>query len=125
MDLGSIGNLLKSYIGGSAPTDETAHEHSDNVAQGVNSSTLAQGIAAAFRSDQTPPFAQMVSQLFTNGSVDQKTGMLNALLGSASPAMLSQLAGLLPGRSRFDHPESGVRDFTRSGAANRRKSREA
>jgi hypothetical protein len=49
------------------------------------------------RSDQTPPFAQLVSQLFASGSTDQKTAMLNTLLASVPPEHRAQLATLIPG----------------------------
>ena len=58
---------------------------------------LAQGIAAAMRSDQTPPFAQIVSQLFGSASGDQKLAMLNTLLTSLPPAQRAQLSALIPG----------------------------
>src|SRR5262249_27522322 len=58
---------------------------------------LSTGLAEAFRSDQTPPFSQMVSQLFANGSPDQRAGMLNALLGAAPSSLQSSLGSLIPG----------------------------
>ena len=47
----------------------------------------------AFRSDQTPPFPQMVGQLFGNSDSGQRAGMLNQLLGGIGPGVLSSLAG--------------------------------
>ena len=49
------------------------------------------------RSDQTPPFAQMASQLFFAASGDQKVALLNTLLSSVSPAQRASLAALIPG----------------------------
>jgi hypothetical protein len=49
------------------------------------------------RSDQTPPFAQLVSQLFASGSGEQKMAMLNTLLSSVSPEQRAQLSALIPG----------------------------
>ena len=37
-------------------------------------SALANGIASAFRSDQTPPFGQMVSHLFGQSDPQQRKG---------------------------------------------------
>jgi hypothetical protein len=48
-------------------------------------------------SDQTPPFANLVSQLFTNASPDQKTAMLNTLLASAPANLRGQISAMLPG----------------------------
>ena len=84
--LDDMKGMLSQYAAGEAPAGE-AGAHFQQLAQSVDSGTLAQGIAAAMRSDQTPPFAQMVSQLFASGSGDQKMAMLNTLLSSVSPSI--------------------------------------
>ena len=94
--LDDMKGLLTQYTSGAAPAGD-AGEHFQQVAQSVDSGTLAQGIAAAMRSDQTPPFAQMVSQLYSSGSADQKTSMLNTLLSAVSPEQRAHLASLIPG----------------------------
>ena len=94
--LDSLRNMLAQYTSGTAPAHE-AEAHFQQVAQTADPGTLAHGIAAAMRSDQTPPFAQMISHLFANGSADQKAGMLNALLSALSPDQRAQLTALLPG----------------------------
>jgi hypothetical protein len=48
-------------------------------------------VSAALRSEQTPPFPQMVAQLFERGDVQQRTGMLSQLIGNISPAVLASL----------------------------------
>jgi hypothetical protein len=96
MDLGFIKNVLQQYAGNPRANEDSAHEHFDAVSRSVESSTLAQGISAALRSDQTPPFAQMVSQLFSSASSEQKAGMLNTLISGLSPAILSQFSRFLP-----------------------------
>ena len=53
-----LGSLLQQYAGGSAPP-ANVDEHFDQVAQNASPADLSQGLAAAFRSDQTPPFGQM------------------------------------------------------------------
>jgi len=88
--------LLTQYASGETPPGD-AGAHFQQVAQSVDSGTLARGIAAAMRSDQTQPFAQLVSQLFASGSADQKMAMLNTLLSSVSPEHRAQLAALIPG----------------------------
>jgi hypothetical protein len=102
-----VGDLLKHYTGvGAAAAAQTApdvHAHFDEVAQAVPSNVLAEGLTAAFNSDKTPAFGQMLSTLFNNSTGDQKAGLINQLLGSISPSMLTQvlggagLAGLLGG----------------------------
>jgi hypothetical protein len=72
--LAGIGDLLKQYsAGGATPANSPAVEqHFDQVAQAVPSSTLAGGLAEAFRSAQTAPFPQMAAQLFANGNASNK-----------------------------------------------------
>src|SRR5579863_4675691 len=94
--LDEVTGMLSQYVAGGTPAGD-AGAHFQQVAQSVDTGTLAQGIAAAMRSDQTPPFAQMVSQLFASGSGEQRAAMLNTLLSSMPPAQLSQLSSLIPG----------------------------
>jgi hypothetical protein len=88
--LSSIGGLLQQYAGANAPTGQV-EEHFDQVAGAVPASTMASGLAAAFRSGDTAPFAQMASQLFSNGNGSQQATMLNTLMASAGPGLLSSL----------------------------------
>lgn len=88
--------MLTQYASGAAPSGD-AGTHFQQVAHSVDSGTLAHGIAAAMRSDDTPPFAQMVSQLFASGSGDQEMAMLNMLRSSVSPEQRTQLSSLIPG----------------------------
>jgi hypothetical protein len=94
--LDDVKGMLAQYASGAAPAGD-AGAHFQQVAQSVDSGTLAQGIAAAMRSNDTPPFAQMVSQLFASGSSDQKMAMLNMLLSSATPEQRAQFSSLIPG----------------------------
>lgn len=54
---------------------------------------MARGVTEALRSDQTPPFPQMVSQLFDHSDANERAGMLNQLLSGISPALLGSLGG--------------------------------
>lgn len=98
-----LGNLLQQYTSGGAAAQPApdVHAHFDQVAQAAPLSTIAEGLTAAFKSDKTPAFGQMVTALFNNSNGDQKAGMLNQLLSSVNPATLTQvlsgagLAGLL------------------------------
>jgi hypothetical protein len=94
--LDNMKGMLAQYGAGTA-SEANAEADFHKVAQTADAGTLAQGIGAIMRSDQTPPFSQLVSQLFTNGSGDQKAAMLKTLLGSAPADMQGQLAGLLGG----------------------------
>jgi hypothetical protein len=92
----SLKSLLAQYTAGTT-SPQDAGAHFDQMAQTAGAATLAPGIAEAMRSDQTPPFGQLMAQLFTNGSGEQKAGALNALLAAASPELRAQLSALIPG----------------------------
>lgn len=86
-----LGNLLSQYLGGG--NQDRAADDFDRVAQSAPRATVAEGVANALRSDQTPPFPQVVSQLFGQSDANGRAGMLNQLLGSLNPAQLSSVAG--------------------------------
>jgi len=96
-------DLLAQYKNATAgQAVAAAPDHFHEVAQSAPPEVVAQGISAALRSDQTPAFGQMVSQLFQQGNPQQQTGMLNQLLAGLAPSALSALAGaglgnLVPG----------------------------
>jgi hypothetical protein len=89
----NLEHLLKQATGGNAQ-DSDVHSAFDQVAKAVPQGALADGLAQAFKSDQTPPFEQMLSGLFANSSPDQKAGILNQLMGALGPQGLSQLQAL-------------------------------
>jgi hypothetical protein len=91
--MNAVSSILQKYTNAdpSQPSQD-AHQHFDAVAQAVPQNVLAQGIAAAFNSDQTPAFGQMVASLFNQSSPEQKAGMLSQLLASAGPGVTSLLA---------------------------------
>jgi len=94
----NLGNLLNQYLGGGANANPAQAENDfDHVAQNSPFAALAQGVTQALRSDQTPPFSQMVGQMFSNGNPEQRAGMLNQLLSNISPGVLSSVAGGLFG----------------------------
>lgn len=89
-----LGNLLNQYLGGAAGGNQhQANDDFDRVAQNAPPDVLARGVTGALRSDQTPPFPQMVSQMFGQSNPNQRAGMLNQLLATLGPAVLAQLAG--------------------------------
>ena len=98
-----VGNLLKQYTSGGAAAQPApdVHAHFDQVAQAAPASAIAEGLTAAFKSDKTPAFGQMLSTLFNSSNGEQKAGMLNQLMSSVSPVILTQvlsgagLAGLV------------------------------
>jgi hypothetical protein len=97
-------DLLQQYAAArpDQATDNAA-DHFHEVARTAPPETIGQGLAAAFRSDQTPPFAQMVSQLFSNANPQQRSGMLNQLL-----AVLGPEAAALLGASNLQQGAAGT-----------------
>jgi hypothetical protein len=88
-----LGNMLKQYTSGGAAVQPApdVHAHFDQVAQAAPTSVIAEALTAAFNSDKTPAFGQMLSTLFSNSTGDQKAGMINRLLSSVSPGTLTQI----------------------------------
>src|SRR4051794_18416348 len=94
-----ITNVLQNYGQGSgAPDEREVETHFNQVAQAAPREDLASGLASMFRSDQTPAFPQLVSQLFGSSDPNQKANLLNTLLssgaGSNTLARLAQQAGV-------------------------------
>lgn len=89
-----LGNLLQQYLGGAANANAgRALDDFDQVASNVPRSAMAEGVTEALRSDQTPPFPHMVSQLFDHSDATQRAGMLNQLLTGIGPGLLGSIAG--------------------------------
>ena len=98
MGLSSLMGILRQYEGASAAAPPpNVEEHYDQVAQEAPQSHLAEGLAQAFRSSETPPFSQMLGTLFGNSNGQQRAGILNQLLGSVGPGVLG--SGALSGLS--------------------------
>lgn len=95
-----LGSLLQQYAG-NAPgriAPEQAEHDFDQIADSAPQNELASGVAEAFRSDQTPPFPQMVSQLFGKSEPTQRADMLNQMLSTLGPGVLSSLGGGILGK---------------------------
>jgi len=88
-----IGGVLDRYAEGgpSRPPDAAVHEDFDRFAQAAPPDAVADGLSAAFRSDQTPPFPQMASQLFGRASATQRANILNMLLTTVGPLVVQQI----------------------------------
>lgn len=99
MGLSNLVGILQQYAGATANNTANVEQDYDHVTQNASQSHLAGGIANAFHSNQTPPFAQMVSQLFTNSNGQQQAGILSRLVNAAGPAATGSglLGGLLGG----------------------------
>lgn len=87
-----LGDVLSRYDNASpdrAPA--TVDSDYDLFARKAPPAAVSEGLAAAFRSEKTPEFAQMAAQMFGRASGPQRAGMLNALLASVGPIVLQQI----------------------------------
>lgn len=112
----SIGDLLKSFTGSGA-TPGATEQHFEQLASAVPASSIASGLAEAFRSDQTAPFAQMASQLFANGNGAQQASLLSTLASSVGPELVSKFAASNPGSPLVGLLQSGLSSITPAQAA--------
>ncbi|MGB8326165.1 MAG: hypothetical protein WCE48_01160 [Steroidobacteraceae bacterium] len=92
-----LAGLLKNYLQPAAAPHTQAEGHFDQVASAVPPGTLASGITAAFESPETPPFAQMVAQLFANSDPTQRAAMLTTLLNAIPAEQRVALSKVLGG----------------------------
>ena len=72
----------------------------DRVTQEASPDDVSDGIAEAFRSDSTPPFEQMVGQLYDRSDPHQRAGLLNEILGSFGGMSGGLAGGILGGALR-------------------------
>jgi hypothetical protein len=87
-----LSGLLQQYQGADASqAPDTVHDDFDQIAQAAPQPALADGLSAAFRSDQTPEFGQMTANLFNNSNPQQQAGLLNTILKYAGPAILGRV----------------------------------
>jgi hypothetical protein len=61
------------------------------VTQEVSPEHVTNGLSEALRSEQTPPFDQVVGQTFEQGDPAQRAGMLKQLLDGAGPSVVKPL----------------------------------
>lgn len=116
--MNQLSGILQQYSGAqAAQAPDTVHDDFEQFARAAPQSALADGLAAAFRSDQTPAFGQMVAQLFANAGGQQRAGILNTLISTLGPTIAAQLfsqggfsglAGLLSGGQREVTPEQAA-----------------
>src|SRR5438105_13468847 len=95
--MNAINDVVERYTeqgGGIAAPPEDPHDDFQQVGRAAPSTVVASGISQAFRSDQTPPFPEMLAKIFGNSDSNQRAGLLNRLLTSLGPDTLRTLPGL-------------------------------
>jgi hypothetical protein len=88
--LNQLGGILQQYANSGQPTQSTENDF-EQAASVAPRDAMAGGLADAFRSDQTPPFPSMLGQMFGNSTGTQRANILNMLLSTAGPALLSSI----------------------------------
>jgi hypothetical protein len=88
-----IGGILKQYQSGATPAPAAVNAHFDQVASAVPANVLADGLAHAMTSSQTPPLGQIVSALFNQANPAQKAAVLNQLMTVLGPAAVAAATG--------------------------------
>jgi len=82
-------DILGRYADSRRPAPPPEIENDFNqIAHEAAPDALQDGIAEAFRSDATPPFEQMVAQLFEHSDPSVRAGLLDNLLAGLGPAAI-------------------------------------
>jgi hypothetical protein len=90
--LNQISDIMDKYGSShSAKVPDSVDADFDRLTRLAPSEHVSEGLAEAFRSPQTPPFASMLSQLFGRSPANQKSSVLNTLIATLGPAVVSQL----------------------------------
>jgi hypothetical protein len=87
-----VGKLLKPFSSGSAgaaaaPAGDVGAIF-EQVAIEAPGDVVAEGLATAFRSKQTPAFGDLLKTLFARSNPEQKAALLNQFLMNANPEVL-------------------------------------
>jgi hypothetical protein len=96
------GGLLKQYLNATPgqANAAAASQHFDTVAQQATPDLLSRGLSAVFQSDQTPEFAQLAAQMFSQATPEQKQALLaqlQSLLGPTAGALGGPAQNIQPG----------------------------
>ena len=87
--MNQLGGLLGQYM--DAQNHDRADQDFDEISRHAPRDAMAGGLAEAFRSDRTPPFGNMLGQLFGNSNSNMKASLLNTLIAAAGPQVLSAI----------------------------------
>lgn len=109
--MGKLGGILQQY-GGADPNRAPSNvdDDFDQVTQAAPRDTISDALSTAFRSEQTPPFGDMLGQLFNQSGGQQKASILNTLIRTLGPTVVAQIlarrgAGGLAGMLGGGQPE--------------------
>lgn len=100
--ISDIFNRYSGAAGGTAAAPADPHQDYRDIAEVAPPQVMADALAHAFRSEQTPSFPEMVSSLFRQSTPDQRAGLLNQFIGAIGPAALANVPGLNELAGSFD-----------------------
>ena len=107
-----LASILQQYF--TTPPGQAvpgAESHYEQAVYQAPRDTIGQGLAAAFRAEQTPPADQMVAQLFGRSNPLQQAGLLNQLMRTLGPVVLASIAGkVMSGLQQAKVPSAGGGD---------------
>jgi hypothetical protein len=107
--LNQLTDMMDKYrAGNSAHVPGSVDADFDRLSKHAPPADLAEGLAEAFRSSQTPPFSSMLSQLFGRSQSTQKANVLNTLAATLGPALVSQLLANHGAHQAAKQVESGA-----------------
>jgi hypothetical protein len=86
-------DILKQYANPTTAPTGDVYGHFDSVAEQSKPEELGSGVAAALRSDATPPFGQTIGNLFGQSNPTQKAGVLNEIMQALGPTGLASAGG--------------------------------
>ena len=98
--LNALSDLAQRYSGqggGTSAAPDAPENDYQQVARHAPPEVVADGLSQAFRSDRTPAFPEMVSNLFSRSGPNERAGLLNRLLAGIGPGALAGLPGALGG----------------------------
>lgn len=98
--INQIGGMLGNYQNQNQTqgNQQNVEQDFNQVYQAAPNPTVAEGLSAAFRSNQTPAFGNMFGQMFGQAGGQQRAGMLNMLLAAAGPMVLQQVMSRMGNR---------------------------
>ena len=104
-----LASILQQYF--TTPPGQAvpgAESHYEQAVYEAPRDTIGQGLAEAFRAEQTPAAEQMVAQLFGRSNPLQHAGLLNQLMRTLGPVVLASIAGkVMSGLQQAKAPSVG------------------
>lgn len=89
-------DVLNQYVQPDRPPPHVLDDF-DAVAQEADPDDLGVGLQEAFESDETPPFEQMLGELYERSDAGTRAGVLNEILGSLGGGAAGGLGGAMAG----------------------------